>query len=358
MNTIDPRITALVLSRINGRHASVCRELVRRGLSLSDPLRIVAECPDLADVGRRDRLFSDAESSLKRWEEQGISVVSLHCSRYPRRLRFHPKAPLLLYLRGDGGAAIDDGESTPTVALVGSRSASPRGCELATQFARELRAFGVCIISGLALGIDGAAHQGALQGTPRGDCPTIAVLGNGLHAVYPATHRGLARRILDQSGLLISSYEPGTPPLPAHFLERNGIIAYLSRAVIVVQAALRSGALSTARWTLEAGGEIMAVPGSVGDLRHAGTHQLIRDGAHLVTSTADIAAVLGLVAPPPEEPSTAAPATLRALFEQHGPAIPRSVLVGDNGPLSLAELIALECDGIVSFLPGDLVRLN
>lgn len=358
MDIIDPRITALTLSRMNGRHASACRELVRQGLALFDPLSIAAECPDLAEVVRRGRLFSDAESCLKRWEEQGISVISLQCPLYPRRLRFHPKAPLLVYLRGDGAAVIDDGDSTPTVALVGSRSASPRGCELATQFARELRSLGVCIISGLALGIDGAAHHGALQGPARGDCPTIAVLGNGLHAVYPATHRGLARRILEQGGLLISTYEPGTPPLPAHFLERNGIIAYLSRAVVVVQAALRSGALSTARWALEAGGEIMAVPGAVGDLRHAGTHQLIRDGAHLVTSATDIAAVLGIAITPSEEHSSAAPAALKALFEQHGPVVPRSLLVGDNGPLTLAELIALECDGVVSFLPGDLVRLN
>lgn len=358
MNSIDPRVTALVLSRMNSRHGSACRQLVRGGLALSDPLRIVAECPELADAVRRSRLFLEAESSLKRWEEQGIFSVSLQCPRYPRRLRFHPKAPLLMYLRGDPAALPDDGERTPTVALVGSRHASPRGCELATQFARELRDYGVCIISGLALGIDGAAHQGALQGSLRGDCPTIAVLGNGLHSAYPATHRGLARRIVEQGGLLVSTYEPGTPPLPAHFLERNGIIAYLSRAVIVVQAALRSGALSTARWALEAGGEIMAVPGAVGDLRHAGTHQLIRDGAHLVTSAADIAAVLGIATATANGRTDSAPSTLRAIFEQHGAVLPLSLLLGDVGRLSLAELVAFEFEGIISFLPGDLVRLN
>lgn len=358
METIDPRITALVLTRMNGRHASACRQLVRGGLSLSQPLLIGTECPDLADAIRRERLFSDAEASLKRWEEQGISAISLECSRYPWRLRFHPKAPLLLFVRGAGSHVLAELESTPTVALVGSRNASPRGCELAAQFARDLRAFRVCIISGLALGIDGAAHQGALQSTHEGDCPTIAVLGNGLHAVYPSTHRVLARRILDRGGILISAYEPGTLPLPAYFLERNGLIAYLSRAVVVVQAALRSGALSTARWTLEAGGEVMAVPGAVGDLRHTGTHQLIRDGAHLVTSAADIAAVLGIATPPTDDRPHVAPADLRALFEQHGPVLPRSQLIAADGPLSLAELIALECDGVVSFLPGDLVRLN
>jgi len=359
MNTIDPRVSALILSRATGRAAAKGRAHILRERTLSNPNLLIELVPELRPLLERSGQVKEAESAIKRWQSEGIIPVSLQCPTYPRRLLHHPNAPLLLYLRGNRPLeALGSLDEIPTVAVVGSRSASPQGCEIASQIATGLRSYGVCIISGLALGIDAAAHGGAIQSTNSDECPTIAVLGNGLHQVYPASHHRLAPRLIDSGGLLLSAYEPGTPPLPHHFLERNGIIAHLSRGVVVVQAAPRSGALSTARWALDAGAEVMAVPGSVGDTRHIGTHDLIRDGAHLVTSAADIAAVLGLTPCTTAPTSLPTPSPLEKLFSEGGGTLPRDQLVAPRGPFSEADLISLEFQGSLTFLPGDIVRLN
>lgn len=358
MNTVDPRVVAYLLSRASGAAAARARALVRQGVLLSDYSTLGALVPEIAPLIERSGALREAASTIARWSAEGIIPLSITCPSYPRQLRNHPQAPLLVYARG--AAALEVLSSlgaTPTVAIVGSRSASPQGCELAAQLAAGLRRYGACIVSGLALGIDAAAHGGALSEDSSG-CPTIAVLGNGLDRVYPASHHRLARRLLDAGGILLSTYEPGTPPLPHHFLERNGIIAHLSRGVVVVQAAPRSGALSTARWALDAGAEVMAVPGAVGDSRHVGTHDLIRDGAHLVTSAADIAAVLGLTPCTTALASLPIPSPLEKLFSKGGGTLPRDQLVAPRGPLSEADLIALEFQGSLTFLPGDIVRLN
>ena len=359
MNTIDPRISALILSRATGRAAAKGKAHILRGISLSNPTLLIELVPELCPLFERSGQLREAASAIEKWQSEGIIPVSLQCPAYPRRLRNHPNAPLLLYLRGNRPLeALGSIDEIPTVAIVGSRSASPQGCELASQIAAGLRRYGVCIISGLALGIDAAAHGGALQSINSEECSTIAVLGNGLHQVYPASHHRLARRLIDAGGVLLSAYEPGTPPLPHHFLERNGIIAHLSRGVVVVQAAPRSGALSTARWALDAGAEVMAVPGSVGDTRHIGTHDLIRDGAHLVTSAEDIASILGLTHQ--KEPLTipSAPSPLGKMFAKSGGTLPRHQILAPNGPLTEAELITLEIQGTLTSLPGDLIRIN
>lgn len=178
----------------------------------------------------------------------------------------------------------------PTVAIVGSRKPTAYGKTVAYRLANELAAHGVVIVSGLALGIDGIAHQGALDagGT------TVAVLGGGLDKLYPARHQGLAQQIVDNGGALISEYPAGMPPIAHHFLERNRIVSGLSNVVIVVEAAARSGTLSTARWALEQGKTLMAVPGNITSPVSAGCNQLLRSGAVPVTGSQDVLQELGL----------------------------------------------------------------
>jgi DNA processing protein len=174
------------------------------------------------------------------------------------------------------------------LAIVGSRNPTPSGQQTAMDFARFLARAGLVISSGLAAGIDGAAHRGALQT----DTPTLAVTGTGLDRVYPARHRDLAHRIAEQ-GALVSELPPGTPPLPANFPRRNRIISGLSIGTLVVEAAQKSGSLITARLATEQGREVFAIPGSIHNPLARGCHALIRQGAKLVETAEDILEELG-----------------------------------------------------------------
>jgi DNA processing protein len=180
-------------------------------------------------------------------------VLAWGDTEYPPMLLDSPDPPPLLWLEGPAWRL-----ASPSVAIVGSRQATPAGLAHAHAFASELSRRSLCVVSGLASGIDGAAHQGALEG-PGG---TVAVTGCGLDIVYPARHRALAARIPD-NGALLSEHPPGTPPLPAHFPLRNRIIAGLSLGTLVVEAALKSGSLITARLALEANREVFALPGPI-----------------------------------------------------------------------------------------------
>ena len=265
--------------------------------------------------------------------------------------------PLLLYVQGDLAKLV-----APSVAVVGSRNPTPQGADNARSLATALGAQGYVVVSGLALGIDGAAHEGALS-TAVG---TVAVVGTGLDQVYPSRHRELARRITEH-GAMVSEYPPGTPPLPEHFPQRNRIIAGLSLGTLVVEAALRSGSLITARLALEAGREVFAVPGSIHAAQTRGCHALIRQGAKLVETAQDIVEELrsGLPlaqaaqAAQPAPPSPAAqpadplldalghdPVTLDALLARTGWA---------TASLT-ARLLELELDGAVARLPGGLFQ--
>jgi DNA processing protein len=197
---------------------------------------------------------------------------------YPVQLASMPAAPDALWVSG----CIVDGDAL-AVAIVGSRRATPYGLEMTEQVSRELAARGVTIVSGLARGIDGAAHRGALAAGGR----TIAVLGSGVDVVYPPEHRRLAREIAG-AGALVSHFPPGTPPLPHHFPQRNRIIAGLALGVVVVEAADRSGSLITAAFAAELGREVMAVPGRATSQESRGTNRLIQDGAALVTRWEDV----------------------------------------------------------------------
>jgi DNA processing protein len=190
--------------------------------------------------------------------------------------------------------------------VVGSRNPTPQGAINARQFAQALARVGVTIVSGLALGVDAAAHEGALEGAPDGQLATIAVVGTGLDRVYPRQHRDLSHRIA-QRGVLLSEYPLGTPPMSANFPKRNRIIAGLGCATLVVEAALQSGSLITARQASEQGKDVFAIPGSIHSTQAKGCHALIKQGAKLVESAQDILEELGAAVGPPPDPSGAQP---------------------------------------------------
>jgi DNA processing protein len=218
--------------------------------------------------------------------------------RYPAQLAAVPGCPSLLYIAGDPAVL-----SLPQVAIVGSRAATAAGCETAYEFARVLTAAGLAITSGLALGIDAAAHRGALDAGG----VTIAVCGTGLDRVYPAQHASLATAIATR-GALVSEFPPGMPPFAENFPQRNRVMSGLSRGVLVIEAAARSGSLITARLAGDQGRDVMAVPGSIHNTLARGCHRLIKEGAALVETADDVLAALGFAAIATPGKSTAEPA--------------------------------------------------
>jgi len=203
-------------------------------------------------------------------------------ARYPSRLAEVPDAPATLHVRG----SLVDADAL-AVAIVGSRRATPYGLEVAETLAADLAARGVTIVSGLARGIDAAAHRGALRVGGR----TLAVLGSGVDVIYPPENRRLAAEIMER-GALLSQFAPGTPPLPQNFPTRNQVIAALSLAVVVVEAAEKSGSLITARLAAELGREVLAVPGRITAPESRGANRLIQDGAHVAMGWEDVVGVL------------------------------------------------------------------
>jgi DNA processing protein len=219
-------------------------------------------------------------------------IVSLADSDYPPVLLTLPDPPPLLYITGSASvyAQLVAKESANDIAMVGSRNATPQGLSNARSFAKTFAQSGLHIVSGLALGIDGAAHEGALDaqkefGSAAGS--TIAVVGTGLDRVYPKRHHDLAHRIV-QCGLILSEFPIGTPPLPENFPRRNRIIAALTQGTLVVEAAIKSGSLITARQALDLGKEVFAIPGSIHSPQAKGCHHLIKQGAKLVESAQDV----------------------------------------------------------------------
>jgi DNA processing protein len=286
-----------------------------------------------------------AERELAEAGRLGLRVVGRDDPDYPAYLRRIYDPPRVLYVSGELLAG-----DARSVALVGSRGATPQGAALARSMAAELAGAGLCVVSGLARGIDTAAHLGALDASGR----TVAVLGCGLDGVYPPENAKLARRIAAAGGAVVSEFRLGCRPLPGHFPKRNRIIAGWGPGVVVVEAAARSGALVTARLALDEGREVMAVPGHPAAPTAQGTNQLIRDGARLVRDAADVAEELGFEFAPraPEREATGALSWLR-------PDAPASVedLAARSG-LGVGELLAqlteLELQARVRRLPGAL----
>jgi DNA processing protein len=328
-----------------------------------------------------DRLLAPPDESridpaLAWAAEPGNHVITLGDPEYPAALLEIADPPVLLYVKGDRARL----SSPASLAIVGARSATPSGASNAEAFARSLAGSGLTIVSGLALGIDTAAHRGALA-EPEG--VTIAVIGTGADRVYPAKNRPLALEIAER-GVIVSEYPLGTPPLPANFPRRNRIIAGLSRGVLVVEAAVGSGSLITARLATECGREVFAIPGSIHSPLARGCHRLIRDGAKLVETAADVLEELNLKSPAPRpaartsgarskraprgEPSrpvergnaelafeTASPDEKRVLDALGHDPLDVDTLVARAGltvDTLYAILLALELDGHLTRLPG------
>jgi DNA processing protein len=239
--------------------------------------------------GKRFERFArgfDAAAFLAALEARGLRFVARSDAAFPSALRAIFDAPAGLFLRGAAPAELLD---QPAVAVVGARACSPYGAQVARMLGRELAAAGLVVVSGLARGIDGEAHRGALEAGG----PTVAVLGCGIDRDYPAAHAELARRIA-ATGLVVSEYAPGVEPAPWRFPARNRIIAGLAAATVVVEARERSGALITADLSLEEGREVFAVPGEITSALSAGTNALLRLGATALTCPGDVLESFGI----------------------------------------------------------------
>ncbi|MCC6312508.1 MAG: DNA-protecting protein DprA [Thermomicrobiales bacterium] len=240
-------------------------------------LRAVLDGAALASL-LRTRAALDLEREMARIHQVGVAVLTLVDPRYPRLLREIPAPPPVLYLRGELAP-----EDETAVGIVGTRRATSYGREVAARLGGELAAAGVTVISGMARGIDAAAHHAALEAGGR----TIAVLGCGPDVIYPPEHRALAARIIDR-GALLSEYPPGRKPDATNFPARNRIISGLSLGIAIVEAPERSGALITADFAADHGREVFVVPGSVLSANSEGGLRLLRDGARLIRSAADV----------------------------------------------------------------------
>lgn len=289
-----------------------------------------------------------------KWLDDPINhIITLADTDYPQALLEVPDPPPLLYVKGRS-----DLLNRPAIAIVGSRNATQQGLANAELFARFLSDNGLCIVSGMALGIDGAAHRGGLQGASS----SIAVVGTGLDVVYPARHRALAHE-LAQEGTLVSEFPLGTPSKAANFPRRNRIISGLTQGCLVVEAALQSGSLITARLAAEQGRDVFAIPGSIHSPLSKGCHYLIKQGAKLVESAQDILGELGYHAEPVVSPGNGpagGTAEERILARCLGfDPVGIDALVACSGLTSdsvSAILLLMELDGRISSLPGGLYQ--
>lgn len=293
-------------------------------------------------------------SSLAWMAQPGNHFIPRMDPRYPAQLRDLSDAPAWLYVKGD-----PDWLARPMVAIVGSRHATQQGLRDATAFAQVLSEAGLTVVSGLALGVDTAAHEGGLAGLGS----SVAVVGTGLDRVYPARNRDLAHRLAAQ-GAIVSEFPLGTPPKTGHFPRRNRLISGLSMGVLVVEAALESGSLITARLAAEQGREVFAIPGSIHSALSKGCHRLIKQGAKLVESAADILEELaprlprqeplpgneashqGVSGDPVLDALATGPLALDQLAERLGLTV---------GTLSV-RLLSAEMSGQVARLPGGLYQ--
>ncbi|MEO8278776.1 MAG: DNA-processing protein DprA [Ideonella sp.] len=326
--------------------AAAVRQVVNA--TLCDSLFAKPSAAQAALLARtREWLAGDSTVSPRR-------LLTLGDPDYAQSLLQSADPPLLLYAQGRIELL-----NTPALAIVGSRRPTPMGRENARSFAADLGRNGLTIVSGLAHGIDGAAHEAALDA----GAGSIAVVGTGLDRVYPAAHKALARR-LSTDGLLISEFPLGTEPLAGNFPSRNRIIAAMTRGTLVVEAALRSGSLITARLAVEAGRDVFAVPGSIRSLQSQGCHALIKQGAKLVETAQDILEELSMGNPasasgavdPASNETPRGNALLDALG--HDPVTLDALLArtGMSVEVLAAALLEFELAGQVARLPGQLYQ--
>ncbi|HMQ04435.1 MAG TPA: DNA-processing protein DprA [Pyrinomonadaceae bacterium] len=242
-----------------------------------------------------------ANAELERVKQLGGDILLLDDGNYPSLLREIADPPITLYVKGNWAACFEQ----PCVAIIGSRMSSTNGTNASQMLARDLASRGICVISGLARGIDTSAHKGAIDGGGR----TVAVMGTGIDSVYPKENRRLVDEIVGSGGAVVSQFPLGTPPLSENFPYRNRIISGLSLGVVIVEATESSGSLITARLAVEQNREVMAVPGNITSRNSVGTNYLIKSGAKLVQQWQDIVAelpseVVGLILPPTIENGT------------------------------------------------------
>ncbi|TBW10358.1 DNA-protecting protein DprA [Azotobacter chroococcum] len=332
------------------RHRRLLEAFASASAALSAPasawraLGLPAGC---AEARRSAEVRQQAAMALAWLEQPQRQLLLLGEPGYPALLAELDDAPPLLFVEGEVALL-----EQPQLAMVGSRRASKPGLDTARAFARQLAGAGFVITSGLALGIDGAAHQGALEASGQ----TVAVLGTGLQRIYPARHAPLAAEILAGGGALVSELPLDCPPQAGNFPRRNRIISGLSLGVLVVEASPSSGSLITARLAAEQGREVYAIPGSIHHPGARGCHQLIRDGATLVESIEHILEALRgwqNLAPVPRPPAVPAPAgerhPLLALLHA-APQTSEALALASGWPLArvLAALTELELDGLVA----------
>lgn len=294
------------------------------------------------------------------------ALVTLGDARYPDSLLHIPDPPLMLYVTGPARWLQRPQpltHSARSLAMVGSRNPTPQGADNARQFARSLADMGWCIVSGMALGIDAAAHAGALAADTT-EVPTIAVVGTGVDRVYPRQHKQLAHQIAAH-GLMLSEFPLGTPPIASNFPKRNRIISGLSCGTLVVEAALGSGSLITARTASEQGREVFAIPGSIHAPQSRGCHALIQQGAKLVTCAQDILEELqghssrwptAATDATASVPAAAEPALLQAMGYDPIGLDALSARTGWGAAELQAQLLELELEGWLSRLPGGLFQ--
>jgi len=299
------------------------------------------------------------ENDLCWLEKNNSRIISLDDSLYPGLLKEIHDSPFVLYVQGDVTALMQQ-----QIAIVGSRHPTPNGRELSFQFAKELVSAGLVITSGLALGIDAASHAGALAANGK----TIAVLGTGLKLVYPRDNRKLAEDIVERGGAIVSEFPIDTPPKAIHFPLRNRIISGLSLGVLVIEAAVRSGSLITARMALEQNREVFAIPGSIHNPLSHGCHQLIRQGAKLVEKAEDVLEEIRLLNKQvnhavshseKQEPVDPDP-TVERVLAQIGYEVTSLDVIILRSQLTAAEvssmLLPLELEGYVRVVPGGYIR--
>ena len=305
-----------------------------------------------------DDIKALSDKTLAWLSEQGNRLLTLADSRYPKKLLQISDPPLMLYVKGRL-----DLLSADAIAIVGSRNATAQGCLDAENFASSLGHAGLTTVSGLALGIDAAAHRGGLKSPGS----TIAVIGTGADIVYPARNHALAHQIADE-GCIISEFPLGTSPLPANFPRRNRIISGLADGILVVEAAAQSGSLITAKLALEQGRDVFAVPGSIHSPLSRGCHALIRQGAKLVETAEDVLSELKRQVPVigdqinqiSETSTTSDQSTVSPLLADMGfdPVDMDSLCQrhGMDAATLSAELLNLELMGLVESLPGGYYR--
>ena len=357
----------LAFGRIKGLGGATFKKIAAR---FADPAAAFrASAAELAEIEglHRDLIesivnfaeWTEIECEIQRAHAAGITMIPFSDGDYPVRLRTIADPPPLLYVKGE----IRDGDEK-AIAIVGSRSASDYGRRVARDLAQGLAALGFTVVSGMARGIDGTAHESAIQAGGR----TIAVLGSGIDRVYPPEHAMLYRRI-SESGVVISELPLGARPSAFNFPARNRLISGLSLGVVVVEATEKSGSLITAGLAVEQGREVFAVPGEAGASRSRGAHRLIRQGAKLVETVDDIIEEIapqlvkrsGESVQPPERtlPEKAGEATRKVFALLEGSSLQVDEVIERSGlpaPQVLQILLELELQGFVSQTPGKIYR--